>query len=228
MAHFSKLLSIIIIPALVTAACNQNDKILSESESDSIKKILNKVHQNDQKYRLKIEKTEIKYGMESEHYKKDMKTILHYDSINTKIVSSIIDSYGWLGKDEIGHLGNSTLFLVIQHADLTTQKKYLHVLKDAVKKGNAEPFHLAYLEDRIRLKLGQKQIYGTQATYDSIKGDIIIAPIEDSINVDKRREQIGLPPLEVYLSGMNNRKDSLKEEHIQDSIAQSTSLAKKP
>jgi hypothetical protein len=26
---------------------------------------------------------------------------------------------------------------------------------------------------------------------------------------------------------MNNRKDSLKEEHIQDSIAQSTSLAKK-
>src|ERR1700690_3243679 len=40
------------------------------------------------------------------------------DSIIVTVVTEIIDKNGWLGVDIVGYLGNATLFLVIQHADL--------------------------------------------------------------------------------------------------------------
>ncbi|MEZ5038583.1 MAG: DUF6624 domain-containing protein [Saprospiraceae bacterium] len=70
---------------------------------------------------------------------------------------------GWLGADVIGNQGNSTLFLVIQHADIETQEKYLPMMRDAVSKGNARASSLALLEDRVALRKGEKQIFSTQS-----------------------------------------------------------------
>ncbi len=83
------------------------------------------------------------------------KTILYKDSKNLLIVKEIIDTKGWLGPDVIGEKGNTTLFLVIQHADPATQEKYLPVLRKAVQEGNAAPQDLALLEDRT----GQQHPY---------------------------------------------------------------------
>jgi hypothetical protein len=44
---------------------------------------------------------------------------------------------------------------------------------------------------------GKKQMYGTQlSTKDSL---VVAKPIEDSANVDKRRAEVGLYPLSVYI-----------------------------
>ena len=61
------------------------------------------------------------------------------DSINLIKVMKILDERGWLGKNVVGTQGNQTLFLVIQHADLEYQQKYLPMMREAVKDGNANP-----------------------------------------------------------------------------------------
>ncbi len=77
------------------------------------------------------------------------KIINEKDSINLIKIKKILDERGWLGADIIGNQGNSTLFLVIQHSDIETQEKYLPMMREAVKKGNANSSSLALLEDRV-------------------------------------------------------------------------------
>src|SRR5436190_2110329 len=72
----------------------------------------------------------------------------YIDSTNLAKVSSIIDKHGWLGKSQIGNRANYTLWLVIQHADLKTQEKYLPLMRASVVRGESGPDNLAYLEDR--------------------------------------------------------------------------------
>lgn len=79
--------------------------------------------------------------------------IMNYkDSLNLIKVSKILDERGWVGKSTVGSQANQTLFLVIQHSDLKTQQKYLPMMRDAVKKGNANASSLALLEDRVAAK----------------------------------------------------------------------------
>ena len=44
----------------------------------------------------------------------------------------------------------------------------------------------------------KSQIYGSQATWEKTIGKMKIYPIEDVKNVNKRREKIGLEPIEEY------------------------------
>lgn len=123
----------------------------------------------------------------------------HKDSINLIKISKILDEKGWVGKDKIGAQANQAFFLVIQHADLKWQQKYLPMMREAVKKGNAEAGSLALLEDRVALREGKKQIYGSQI-YQNLKNQTYyVAPLEDPDNVDKRRDQVGLGPLAEYV-----------------------------
>jgi hypothetical protein len=88
---------------------------------------------------------------------------------------------------------------VIQHADLRTQEIYLPVLKEAVKRNAAKPGHLALLEDRVAMRKGLKQIYGSQIGTDEKTGKYYVYPIENPHQVDERRATVGLGPLSEYL-----------------------------
>jgi len=159
--------------------------------------ILDAVYQDDQSYRMRIDKVREEHGKDSPEMKALWKTIAEKDSINLIKVTRILDEHGWLGPDEIGRQGNSTLFLVIQHADLPTQEKYLPMMREAVKNKKAMPSALALLEDRVALRQGKKQIYGSQIMLDE-KGSYV-QPLEDPDNVDKRRAEVGLGPLADYV-----------------------------
>ncbi len=121
------------------------------------------------------------------------------DSINLIKVSAIIDKYGWLGSAEIGDDGNSTLFIVIQHADIKTQEKYLPLMRNAVKNGKAKARSLALLEDRVALREGKKQIYGTQIFQNIKTNEYFVLPLADPYNVDLKRAEVGLQPISDYL-----------------------------
>ncbi|WP_369013478.1 DUF6624 domain-containing protein [Flavobacterium anhuiense] len=125
------------------------------------------------------------------------------DSINLIKVMKILDERGWLGKNVVGTQGNQTLFLVIQHADLQYQQKYLPMMREAVKNGNANPGNLAYLEDRVALREGKKQIYGSQSSKNKKTGKICIAPMIDPDNVDKRRAEVGLGTMAEYATKLD-------------------------
>ncbi len=92
------------------------------------------------------------------------------------------------------------MFLVIQHSELRVQKKYYPIMKVAVEKGNALSCDLALLIDRIRIREGKKQIYGSQIGYDEITKSYYILPLIKPSEVDKRREKVGLEPISDYIS----------------------------
>lgn len=115
------------------------------------------------------------------------------DVANMNRLAQIIDAYGWPGLRFAG-AASQTAFLVLQHADSASQRKYLPLLRDAVKRSDALGGHLALLEDRVRLADGKPQLYGSQ-----LKGaPPRFEPIEDEAHVDERRRSIGLEPLADY------------------------------
>jgi len=161
---------------------------------------LDSIHVEDQKYRQQIDGIQKKYGWKSKEMKDLGKIINEKDSINLIKIKAILDKYGWLGADVIGEQGNQTLFLVIQHSNQATQEKYLPMMREAVKKGKAQGGSLALLEDRVALRQGKQQIYGSQIRRDPETQVYYVGPLEDPDNVDKRRAKVGLEPLAEYVS----------------------------
>ena len=125
------------------------------------------------------------------------------DSLNLVAVDSILGERGWLGPDVIGPRGNNTLFLVIQHADLSTQVKYLPMMREAVKHGQAQASSLALLEDRVLIRTGKRQVYGSQVARNSDTGQFYLSPVADPDHLDERRARVGLEPIAAYLARWN-------------------------
>lgn len=154
---------------------------------------------DDQKYRKQIEELEKTTGRDSPEMRALWKTIEEKDAENLAKVKAILDERGWLGPDVIGRDGASALFLVIQHSDPPTQRKYLPLMRAAVKAGKAEASNLALLEDRVALGEGRRQIYGSQISFDPKTKKYYVAPLDDPGKVDARRAAVGLPPLADYV-----------------------------
>ena len=163
---------------------------------------LDSIYNEDQKYRLQSDEIEQKYGRDSKEIKELWKTIHIKDSVNLVKITALLDKYGWLGYDVIGNQGTSTLFLVIQHSDLKTQVKYLPLMREAVKNGNAAPSNLALLEDRVLMRQGKKQIYGSQIARND-KGEYYVFPMTDPDNIDKLRSEMGLQSIADYVKNWN-------------------------
>ncbi len=170
----------------------------TKHEYDSLTILLEKVSIDDQKYRLGWDSIISKHGLNSPEFIELISKMNKQDSANMIIVGGILDKYGWLGSKQISKEANETLFLVIQHAPLSVQLNYLPVLKQAVKEKKAKPSEYAMLVDRTNMYQGKFQIYGSQMNYDS-RGKILIYPIADEPNVNRRRKSVGLPPMEEYV-----------------------------
>jgi hypothetical protein len=175
--------------------------------NEALIKQLDSIHHNDQVYRGQLEHVQSTYGGDSKEMQALIKKTNTSDSINFIKVEAILEKYGWLGAEVIGHEGNSTLFLVIQHSPLASQQKYLPMMRDAVSKGNAEARSLALLEDRVALRLGKRQLYGSQISWDMKTNEYYVLPLEDPDNVDKRRATMGLETLSDYISRFNMKWD---------------------
>lgn len=161
------------------------------------------IYDEDQKYRIQMNDVQKKFGQNSKEMQDLWKITNQKDSINLIKIKKILDEKGWVGKDKVGAQANSTLFLVIQHSDLETQKKYLPMMKEAVKKGNASSGSLALLIDRIEIREGRKQIYGSQIGINQSNNTYYVLPLTDPDNVDKRRTEVGLGPISDYLKNWN-------------------------
>ncbi|PRB02252.1 hypothetical protein CQ046_13510 [Chryseobacterium sp. MYb7] len=155
--------------------------------------------EEDQKYRKQMNETQKNFGPESKEMNDLWKIAMQKDSINLLKVKKILDEKGWVGKDKVGAQANSAIFLVIQHSDLETQKKYLPMMKEAVAKGNASSGSLALLIDRIEIREGRKQIYGSQIGINQNNKTYYVLPLIDPDNVDKRRTEVGLGPISDYV-----------------------------
>lgn len=137
------------------------------------------------------------YDPESERVKELIKHIIKIDSVNLLKVSKVLDEKGWLGPENIGKDGSNALFLVIQHSPLKVQEKYLPMMKEAVKKGDAIPGQFAMLQDRVAIRQGRRQIYGSQIKTEDDSSYVL--PLIEPQRVNERRAEVGLSPLEDYV-----------------------------
>jgi hypothetical protein len=115
-------------------------------------------------------------------------------------LEEIVDEYGWPTFSMVGEDGATAAWAIAQHADhdVELQERMLDLMKVAAADGEADPSQTAFLEDRVALNLGRPQIYGSQI--GCVDGEAVPGPIEDEQNVDARRAEVGLDPLDDYLA----------------------------
>ncbi len=124
------------------------------------------------------------------------------DSVNTIYITELIDKMGYPGKSIVGDQA-STAFLVIQHADIEVQEKYLPILREAADADELSWSSLALLIDRIEMRNDRPQIYGSQVQRDEETGEHFFALIKDPHNIDSIRAKVGLGPIQAYADNWN-------------------------
>ncbi|MDX2219738.1 MAG: DUF6624 domain-containing protein [Burkholderiales bacterium] len=118
------------------------------------------------------------------------------DAINQSRVTELLDKHGWIGKSRVGGLAATAVFLVIQHAPLATQLKYLPMMREAAEAGELSKSSLALTEDRVRVNQKQPQLYGSQVKPGP---GVDLFPVADPESLDERRKAMGLGPVCRYL-----------------------------
>lgn len=200
----------------ICAVIKQNKEMREEGLNHALIDELDSIFRDDQQYRLRLGIMEAKFGRGSQELKIFWQSIAEKDSVNLLKVEAILEKYGWPGPRTISQQCSQAIFLVIQHADINTQEKYLPLMRAAVKDGKVSPGSLALLEDRINLARGRKQVYGSQIGMDK-DGKYYVDDLEDPDNVDKRRAEVGLQPLSEYVKFWNLTWDvsTYKKEQAQ-------------
>ena len=78
------------------------------------------------------------------------------------------------------------------------QKKYLPLMKEAANNGEASWSSLALLIDRVNLREGKEQIYGSQI-YRHKDGSYYVKDLKEPEYVNQRRKEVGLGAIEDYV-----------------------------
>ncbi|WP_212001594.1 DUF6624 domain-containing protein [Chitinophaga sp. HK235] len=126
---------------------------------------------------------------------------------NLQVIKKIYAQYGYPTITLVGADASHHFFILIQHADSEPhfQLEMLPILDSLSQKGDILRKDYAYLYDRVQHNTGGKQRYGTQPAYGENgslfdKNNRIIYPpdLEDPENVDARRKEAGMEPIEQY------------------------------
>lgn len=167
----------------------------------------------DQRWRRLMRDTSDAYGWGSPQMQSLWKEQTYHDSLNTARIEEVIAQYGYPGKSLVGDGHASTAFLVIQHADLAVQEKYIDLMKAAADAGEVRWASIALLVDRVNLRQGKRQIYGSQVSSDPETGEYYFSPIDMPYLVDSIRATVGLGPIQAYADNWNFTYDVNK--HIE-------------
>jgi hypothetical protein len=123
------------------------------------------------------------------------------DERNRERLKEIIKENGFPTRNLVGNDAMQGIFLIIQHSDgdKEWQKSQLINIENAVKKGDMDGQSFAYLYDRIKINSGEKQLYGTQfSKVDPVNKTVELAETEDIENLERRRMEVGMMPINMY------------------------------
>lgn len=195
------------ILALFLALNQANAQDVQCNDSLSISQKLKMIREADQEIRTKLIKEMV--TKDPEAMKKIALEMKASDRQNQLYIASLLDQCGW--PKGLNAVENNTIFLVIDHADTTFMSKYFPVLKVQADMGIVAKTDLATLQDRRLLRNGKKQTFGTQTLKT---GNIVtIWPIDNPDDLDTRRKQMGLMPMNEYI---NLLKKNYQSEVIWD------------
>ena len=129
---------------------------------------------------------------------KSIKRITEFNEKTELRLCQMLKEFGGPTKDRLGEDGlNAAMFLLKSSVRLQLQVALFPIVVESVKKGELSKAEFADYFDRVRVRAGLRQVFGTQAVISN--GVLVLEPIEDEAYVDDRRKQYGLPPLAIYL-----------------------------
>jgi len=116
---------------------------------------------------------------------------------NAAALCQMLKTYGWPSAGLVGAEGVEAAFFLLKNSSFELQLDLLPVVIAAINKGALPRVEFPGYFDLLRLKVGLKQVFGTQATLAN--GFLVLYPIEAEAQVDARRKEFGLGPLAQYL-----------------------------
>ena len=122
---------------------------------------------------------------------------IEYQLLNKVI--SIIEKCGMPTLNEVNEHQMMALWLVFQHSHHYVMKKYYPLLLQSAKNGDLELSQMALTEDRLLMREGKAQKYGSQIQA-GCKTKWELYRLGNPETVNKRRAEVGLEPLENYLN----------------------------
>jgi hypothetical protein len=138
------------------------------------------------------------------------------DRRNTDRMKSIIEEIGWPTISKVGREASHMAWLLLQHADhdVDFQKSCLALLKSEPPH-EIQPKEIAYLDDRVRVREGIPQLFGTQF-YTSEEGVFGPNPIEDPEHLEERLAAHNMLSFKEYAKGIYemNKKYLDSEQHV--------------
>jgi flagellar motor protein MotB len=170
--------------------------------------LLFRLANDDQRYRRKLAEVERKNGVKSKEAQTLWALQAKADKRNRELLLSEVRKKGWPKISDVGTAGASTAFLIVQHSDLATMRKYLPTIKALCESGEARWPDYALLYDRVQMMSNMPQLYGSQVRRANGAQQWTIYPIADEQNLDRRRQKMGLPPMQEYAANWGIRYTS--------------------
>jgi outer membrane protein OmpA-like peptidoglycan-associated protein len=114
------------------------------------------------------------------------------DSLNFLAIQKYLDHNGYPKIAKVGRRQSKAVgYIILHHFDSLTFERYLPVIKSLCMEGEAEWNMFAMMTDKLCIKKGEPQVYGTQYDRDA-NGRTILYKIDDIEKVNYRRMRIGM------------------------------------
>lgn len=195
-------------PLDTTASWAQVNRAWSNETSlhwsnDSLRRVLLALRDQDQAVRA-----DVGAHVSDTLYGRRMKNT---DSVISTHMAVILDRFGLPTRSMVGAAGADAAMLIVQHS-WPLQERVLALAK-GMPLGEISLQSMALLEDRVLVRQGNPQRFGTQFTFGS-DGLARFDPVSDTVNLDAWRAASGMPPLAQYVcvleaAGMHIDRGSL-------------------
>ena len=127
------------------------------------------------------------------------------DAEISALLHEAIAERGWPHPCDLGDRASKQLWFVIQHSpDRELLGEGLDFFEQAAAYGFVPASQVATLRDRIRMRAGEPQVYGTQYVCDPQSGRRVRWRTEDEAGLEDRRRRAGLIPAAWELRIMNH------------------------
>jgi hypothetical protein len=188
-----RLIFIVFFLSFYTYSINTLSKEINSTPTmPDVRKSLLNMAKKDQDIRIRL-------GNVKNLSEKQRHAIKEIDDGHTEKLKQIISKYGWPTISMIGYDGVDAFWLLLQHSpDASFQRNMLPHVEAAFNNGELNSQNYALFVDRVLVRDGKAQKYGTQIK-EVINNTPILYPIENQSNVNELRASIGLFNLEDYL-----------------------------
>lgn len=171
---------------------------MASAAAQNLDSLLRNVRESDQSARLAMIELTRSDQLDIDAVLAAQTKIEEVDSTNQVIVARLLDS-GW--PQGLSEEANNAIWLVIDHAPIDYQLRYMPLIEEQVATDAISKSQYATLFDRIRMRQGKPQRYGTQTVQRRSaeqNASIYVWPVENPRKLNRLRRAMGLTPIKRY------------------------------